>query len=87
MLDDLRDYRFYAHNMLHPNETAIEYIWEQFQKVWILEKTIPIMKAVETIQKGFAHKPFNENSEQHQLFLKSLQQKILVLQKDFNITF
>ena len=35
MMDDLRDYRFYANDMLHPNETAVHYIWEQFQHVWI----------------------------------------------------
>jgi hypothetical protein len=87
MLDDLRDYRFYANDMLHPNETAVNYIWEQFQKVWISNNTAATMKLVETIQKGFAHIPFYENSVQHQEFLKSLQQKILVLQKDFNITF
>ena len=39
MMDDLRDYRFYASDMLHPNETAINYIWEQFQQVWIDEKS------------------------------------------------
>ena len=87
MLDDLRDYRFYNNDMLHPNETAIQYIWEQFQKVWISENTMLTMKKVETIQKGLTHKPFNENSDQHQLFLKSLQQKIDSLKKELNITF
>lgn len=87
MLDDLRDYRFYTKDMIHPNETAIEYIWEQFLKVWISEKTTSTMKEIESIQKGLAHKPFNENSEQHQQFLHSLQQKITTLQKEFNIHF
>ena len=79
MMDDLRDYRFYANDMLHPNETAVHYIWEQFQHVWISKKTQPILKEVDTIQKGLAHRPFNVQSEQHQLFLQSLQQKITVL--------
>lgn len=79
MMDDLRDYRFYANDMLHPNETAVHYIWEQFQHVWISKKTQPIQKEVDTIQKGLAHRPFNVQSEQHQLFLQSLQQKITVL--------
>jgi hypothetical protein len=87
MMDDLRDYRFYANDMLHPNQTAINYIWEHFKKVWISEKTTSIMNEVETIQKGLAHKAFNENSEQHQQFLQSLQQKIQLLKKDFNIIF
>jgi lysophospholipase L1-like esterase len=80
MLDDLRDYRFYASDMLHPNETAINYIWEEFKHVWIDEKTAPILKVVDSIQKGIAHRPFNEYAEQHQQFLKTLQHKIKELQ-------
>lgn len=87
MMDDLRDYRFYANDMLHPNETAVNYIWEQFLQVWVDEKITSIMKEVDTIQKGLAHKPFNSNSEQHQQFLTDLQKKITSLKNNFNITF
>ncbi|NLP58528.1 GSCFA domain-containing protein [Lutibacter sp. B1] len=87
MMDDLRDYRFYNNDMVHPNETAVTYIWEQFQHVWLNENTTSIMKEVDTIQKGLAHKPFNPNSEQHQLFLANLHQKITVLEKQFGIHF
>ncbi len=83
MLDDLREYRFYNSDMIHPNETAINYIWEHFQQVWINENTSSIMKEVNSIQKGLAHKPFNPNSEQHQQFLINLNQKI----KDLKINF
>ncbi len=83
MMDDLRDYRFYNSDMVHPNETAINYIWEQFKSVWMDDKTFPILKQVDTIQKGLSHKPFNPNSEQHQQFLISLQEKIHHLQKQF----
>jgi len=87
MLDDLRDYRFYNNDMLHPNETAINYIWEQFKPVWINENTLSIQKEVETIQRGLTHKPFNPNSEQHQQFLKNLQLKINKLQMSYQISF
>ena len=83
MLDELRDYRFYAEDMVHPNNLAIEYIWEKFKNVWISEKTVSVMEAVEEIRKGLSHKPFNEDSEQHQLFLKSLNEKILEMNKKF----
>ena len=86
-MDDLRDYRFYASDMLHPNETAINYIWEQFQQVWIDEKSTLIQKEVDTIQKGLAHRPFNPNSEQHTQFLSDLQKKITLLKNNFNISF
>jgi hypothetical protein len=87
MLDDLRDYRFYANDMVHPNETDVNYIWEQFQHVWIDEKTGPIMKEVDTVQKGLLHRPFNPNSEQHKQFLETLQQRITTLKKTQNIQF
>ncbi|MHB1147518.1 MAG: GSCFA domain-containing protein [Lutibacter sp.] len=87
MMDDLRDYRFYNSDMIHPNETAVDYIWEQFKHVWIQKNTFSIMKEVDNIQKGLAHKPFNPNSEQHQAFLADLKQKIQDLENNYNIEF
>ncbi|MGG6230136.1 GSCFA domain-containing protein [Tenacibaculum sp. SDUM215027] len=75
MMDELRDYRFYNEDMIHPNKTAINYIWEKFKEVWITEKSNQTMQEVETIQRGLNHKPFNPSSEAHQSFLKKLQQK------------
>jgi len=87
MMDDLRDYRFYNRDMVHPNETAVDYIWEQFKQVWIQENSFSMMKEVETIRKGLAHKPFNPNSEQHQAFLADLQKKIQILENKLRIKF
>ena len=83
MMDELRDYRFYADDMVHPNQTAINYIWEKFKQVWINSDDFPFMDDVETIQKGLSHKPFNADSEQHRQFLKSLSEKIMYLQKEY----
>ena len=82
MMDELRDYRFYAEDMIHPNNIAINYIWEQFIMTWFSEKTISIMKEIEIIQKGISHKPFHENSEQHQFFLKNLEEKIIKIKQE-----
>lgn len=82
MMDELRDYRFYKTDMVHPNQLAIDYIWEKFKYVWISEEIYQIMNEVETIQKGLNHKPFNHNSEQHQQFLESLNEKITHLQQE-----
>jgi lysophospholipase L1-like esterase len=87
MLDDLRDYRFYNSDMVHPNETAVNYIWELFKHVWISENTTSVMKEVEIIQKGLAHKAFNPESKQHQQFLEDLHLKISTLKEQFNIDF
>ncbi|PQJ79618.1 GSCFA domain-containing protein [Polaribacter porphyrae] len=75
VMDELRDYRFYNEDMVHPNKIAINYIWERFVETWFSEDTKPILKEVDTIQKGISHKPFNENSKQHQEFLQSLLSK------------
>ncbi len=83
MMDELRDYRFYREDMLHPNETAINYIWEKFIEVWLSNETQKTMKEVESIQKGLTHKPFNSNSEAHLKFLNNLEEKKAVLKSRF----
>ncbi|MFV0540901.1 MAG: GSCFA domain-containing protein [Aestuariibaculum sp.] len=88
MMDELRDYRFYTEDMLHPNKTAINYIWEVFNTVWINDKSLPIMALVDTVQKGLLHKPFNPESRAHLKFLQNLEEKKQQLQKQFaHITF
>lgn len=81
MIDELRDYRFYAEDMLHPNKTAIEILWEKFSKVWISSETNSLQKEIDSVQSGLLHKPFNPKSEEHLRFLNALHQKIVVLQE------
>ncbi len=83
MMDELRDYRFYAEDMLHPNKTAIEVIWQKFSKVWIASETNSIQKEIAGIQSGLLHRPFNPQSSEHLQFLVKLQQKISSLQQQF----
>ena len=83
LMDELRDYRFYAEDLLHPNQVAIDYIWERFSETFISEKVIFVMDEVATIQKGLAHRPFNVNSESHQKFEFKLKEKINRLTAEF----
>jgi lysophospholipase L1-like esterase len=83
MMDELRDYRFYTEDMIHPSEVAIDYIWERFSETSISEESHSIMKEIETIQKGLAHRPFNPNSESHQQFLSKLRDKMVKIQNQF----
>ena len=88
MMDELRDYRFYAEDMLHPNTTAINYIWEKFQTTWIEQSAYPTMETVEKIQNGLNHRPFHPNSESHHKFLAQLQrQKADVINRFSHIRF
>lgn len=83
MMDELRDYRFYGKDMVHPNELAVDFIWEKFKLVWISETAYPVMDEVETIQKGLQHRPFNPDSEAHKKFKTSLETKITYLQEQY----
>lgn len=83
MMDELRDYRFYAEDMIHPNQTAIDYIWKRFSETWISESEIPLMNQIDSIQKSLKHRPFNPDSESHQAFSVKIGQQISVLQTQF----
>ncbi|QED37574.1 GSCFA domain-containing protein [Antarcticibacterium arcticum] len=83
MIDELRDYRFYAEDMLHPNATAIRFIWYKFITAWCTEETVNILKEIEQIQRGLSHRPFNKNSLAHQNFLSDLKNKIELLISQF----
>jgi len=83
MMDELRDYRFYTSDLLHPNELAIDYIWERFCESSISESSNKIMETVASIQKGLTHRAFNPDSENHKKFLNELHQKINKLQEEF----
>ena len=84
MMDELRDYRFYAEDMLHPNTVAIDYIWERFHQTYISEIALATMEEVETIQKSLSHKPFNSNSESHLKFESKLREKIAKLENQYS---
>jgi hypothetical protein len=75
-MEELRDYRFYAEDMLHPNQTAIDYIWMKFSENYINETELETMQHVSEIQKSLNHRPFNPNSESHLKFQENLDQKI-----------
>ncbi len=70
MLDDLRDYRFYADDMLHPSLKAIEYIWSKFCQSYISPSAQKTIERVAAIIRAASHRPFNSTSEAHQNFCR-----------------
>lgn len=76
VMDELRDYRYFKADLIHPNDVAIDYIWEQFKKHCINENAYKTMQLVDEVQKGLAHRPFNPYSEQHHTFLDKLAIKL-----------
>ncbi|MFH6958178.1 GSCFA domain-containing protein [Flavobacterium aquidurense] len=83
MMDELRDYRFYAEDMLHPNQVAIDYIWQKFSENYMAESSIATMQEIAEIQKSLRHRSFNPESEQHQKFLAKLQEKIKLVEANW----
>jgi hypothetical protein len=70
ILDDLRDYRFYAEDMVHPNYLATDYVWEKFQKACIDETSRSFFADINRINAAKAHKAFQPTSEAHRKFRK-----------------
>ena len=83
MMDELRDYRFYAEDMVHPNQVAIDYIWKRFSEAYMSSETQAVMQEVEQIQRGLAHRPFDPDSKAHQQFLENLQEKMKLLKTKY----
>ena len=68
MIDELRDYRFYADDMLHPSPLAIRYLWERFSETFFSPETKQVIVAVQDIRRDLAHKPFIPNQRRINAF-------------------
>jgi len=71
VMDDLRDYRFYAEDLVHPNFAASGYVWDKLVDTYMDHKTQAIMKQIAELQLAMNHKPFFIGSVEHQKFLES----------------
>ncbi|RHO74172.1 GSCFA domain protein [Parabacteroides sp. AF48-14] len=83
MMDELRDYRFYADDMLHPSLQAVEYIWERFTETMLSRETQAILKEWKDIQKAINHKPFQPESEAYKHFISQTLLKMERLNEKF----
>ena len=81
MLDELRDYRFYAEDMSHPSTTAIQYIWKRFTETYMEQPTQQLLAEIKDILKSIGHKPFNPQSESYKQFVTQTLLKIELLIK------
>ena len=76
LMDDLRDYRFYKEDLIHPNGQAIHYIWEKFSAAYLAKETDEFIKENRKINQALAHKPFDEKSEEYKLFHDKIKERI-----------
>jgi len=82
-IDDLRDYRFYGADMLHPNSQMTDYMWNKFCQVYLDDETIKIMKDLEKLIHAIQHKPFFPGSVQHREFIMKHIEYIRSLEKKY----
>lgn len=69
MMDELRDYRFYADDMLHISQVAVDYIFERFSKVMITKESMDVSKKVMKVRRAFGHRPVNPNTAEFKEFV------------------
>ncbi len=81
VMDDLRDYRFFAEDLVHPNYYATQYVWEKFVENCLNDDAKKTMIDIAEINNAFNHKPFNHTSNQHKIFLQSYYKKTKALQE------
>ena len=85
LLDDLRDYRFYSEDLLHPSQTAIRYIWDKFSAAMMDMETQSFLKEWNGIQKRLEHRPFHPSSGTYKAFLQETRKQLEEISKRVNV--
>lgn len=81
--DELRDYRFYAADMLHPSDQAVAYIYERFAKAYFSEETFQFLKEWKPIADVLNHKPFHPESDEYRVLMDKTMLKVAALSKKY----
>ncbi len=76
LIDELRDYRFYADDLVHPSSLAVEYIWERMCESFLSKETLELMKQLAAVTAALNHKPFNEESAEYAAFMENTLKRI-----------
>ena len=83
LLDELRDYRFYAPDMLHPSEVAVDYIWSRFSETYFSERTLQLKKRIEQLVADRAHRPYQPDSAEFKKFVEQTEKRKAEILHDF----
>lgn len=81
--DELRDYRFYAEDMLHPSPQAVSYIWERFSAAYFSDDTRKFLEEWRPIKEALGHRPFNPDSQEYKDFLAATLHKAELLAEKY----
>lgn len=83
LLDELRDYRFYKEDMVHPTDQAVRYIWEKFVQYAVNPSEYPAMAAAQELQQMLQHKPLFPDSDAYRKFELLKEQKVKELRDKY----
>ena len=84
LMDELRDYRFYASDMLHPSEQAVDYIWERLVDTFFSNNAKVFLDEWRPLKQALSHKPFNPDSEEYRAFMDKTMLKVAELRKKYS---
>jgi hypothetical protein len=83
VMDELRDYRYYAADMAHVSDLTVQYIWQKFSEVALDSESRAVMDKIEAVRKAMAHRPFNRITEDHFKFLENTLSKACLLSENY----
>lgn len=83
MMDELRDYRFYAEDMVHPSDVAVQYIYERFAETYFSSDTMKVIKEWDKIAAAIAHRPFDEKGADYKHFLSLTLNKVALFKEKY----
>ena len=86
MVDDLRDYRFYRDDLVHPSKLAEDYIWDIFQATFVDSRASEKLRLIEEVNHALKHRPFHPESDAHRQFLQNLLKKMERLDLEFDFS-
>ena len=86
LIDDLRDYRYYADDLAHPSKMAVEYVWERFCEVVLTPKAQDLLPRIEQIVAAAEHRPFNPEGDEHKAFCRKMLERVKMMPEiDFSL--
>lgn len=81
--DELRDYRFYKEDMLHPSDQAVEYIWQRFSEIYFAPETMRFLELWRPVKEALGHRPFNPDSDEYRAFMAKTMQRAEMLKQKY----
>lgn len=81
--DELRDYRFYAPDMLHPSQQAVDYIWERLAEAYFSQAARRFIEEWRPVKEALGHRPFNPQSDDYKAFVRKTQERLAALKERY----